>query len=222
MIKKKEISLTISNLAKIMQFVIVFLLILSGCTYDTGKKLNSFSTVTDCFTREEIKDLAKLLDFFNGQICVSEGIDKKEIIKCYDSFIQRMIETAEAGSLDAQIPFSLQKEIYNQISDSLFNRIWVFGRSRIKWGEPDTLKHIGYRRDSKYMEFLEELGKEYEMVKNYRETFTLAGDISPSMSRDILMIKEDYQYDLNDVRLQLVIAIHYLTMNDKQKRKEKY
>ena len=172
MTKKKEISLTISNLAKIMQFVIVFLLILSGCTYDTGKKLNSNLTITNCFTQEEIKDLAKLLDFFNEHICVSEGIDKKEIIKCYDSFIQRMIETAEAGSLDAQIPFSLQKEIYNQISDSLFNRIWVFGRSRIKWGEPDTLKHIEYRRDGKYMEFLEELGKEYEMVKNYRETLT--------------------------------------------------
>ena len=104
----------------------------------------------------------------------------------------------------------------------MFNCIWVFGRSRIKWGEPDTLKHIEYRRDGKYMDFLKELGKEYEMVKNYREDFGLAGGISVSMSRDILMIKEDYQYDLNDVRLQLVIAIHYLTMNDKFERIERY
>ena len=178
--------------------------------------------LTDCFTPEEIKDLAKLLDFFNEYICVSEGIDKKEIIKCYDSFIQRMIETAEAGSLDAQIPFTQQKEIYNQISDSLFNHIWGFGKSRIKLDSPDTLKYITYRIDGKYMEFLNKLGKEYEFVKNYSEDFELAGDISPSMIADILMIKETYQYDLNDVRLQLVIAIHYLTMNDKHKRKERY
>ena len=110
MTEKKEKSLTINNLAQKTKFVIVFFLILSSCAYDTEKRLNSFSTVTDCFTQEEVKDLAKLLDFFNEHICVSEGIDKKEIIKCYDSFIQRMIETAEAGSLDAQIPFTQQKK----------------------------------------------------------------------------------------------------------------
>ena len=200
----------------------MFFLILSSCAYDTEKRLNSFSTVTDCFTQGEVKDLAKLLDFFNEHICVSEGIDKKEIIKCYDSFIQRMIETAEAGSLDVKIPYTKQKEIYNQISDSLFNHIWVFGKSRIKWDSLDTLKYITYRSDGKYMEFLNKLGKEYELVKNYSDVFGLAGDISPSMIANILMIKETYQYDLNDVRLQLVMAIHYLTMNDKHKRKEKY
>ena len=205
-----------------MKFIIVFLLIFSGCTHDTEKKLNSYLTVTDCFTPEEIKDLTKLLDFFNEQICISEGIDKKEIIKCYDSFMKRMIETAEAGSLEVKIPFAKQQEMYHQISDSFLNQIWVFGKSRISWDSPDTLIHIDYKRDGKYMEFLKELGKEYEMVKNYREDFVSAGGISPSMSRDILMIKEDYQYDLNDVRLQLVIAIHYLTMNDKFERKERY
>jgi len=210
------------QLSAIARIIIVFLLILSSCTNDTEKKLKNNLIVTYCFTPEEIKDLAKLLDFFNEQICFSEGIDKKETIKCYDSFINRMIETVKAGSLEVKIPFSKQQEVYNQISDCFFNQIWVFSKSRIKWGSPDTFKHIDYRRDGKYMEFLKELGKEYEMVKNYRDDFGIAGGISPSMSRDILMIKEDYQYDLNDVRLQLIIAIHYLTMNDKFERKEKY
>jgi len=219
---KKKISLTISALAKITKVIIASLLIFSGCTCNAEKELSSYLTVTNCFTHEEIKDLTKLLDFFNEQICVSEGIDKKKLIKCYDSFTKRMIETTEAGSLEVKIPFIKQKETYNQISDDLFHQIWVFSNSRIICDSPDTFKYIDYKRDGKYMKFLEELGKEYKMVKKYREELALAGGITPSMCRDILMIKEDYQYDLNDVRLQLVMAIHYLTMNDKFERKEKY
>ena len=214
-------NLKFGNLAQMIKFIIAFLLILGSCTYDTERKLNSNLTVTDCFTQEEIKDLTKLLDFFNEQICVSNAIDKKEIIKCYDSFIKRMSETAETGNFEIKIPFAKQREIYNQISDSLFNQIWCFGKTWRR-DSPDTLKSIDYRIDGKYMKFLKELGKEYELAKNYSETLELAYGISPSMVGDILMIKERYQYDLKDIRLQLVMAVHYLTMNDKYERKEKY
>ena len=206
----------ISNWVQITIFTVAFTLILSGCTYDTEKKLHSNSTVTAYFTHEEINDLTKLLDFFNEQICISNGIEKKEIIKCYDSFFKKMLETVEAGNLETKISFAKQKEIYNQISDSLFNQIWAYSKSW-KRDSSDSLKFIDFKIGSKYVKFLKELGKEYEMVKNYSETFGIAGGISPSMVEEILMTKERYQYDLNDVRLQLVVAIHYLTINYKEK-----
>ena len=215
----------IINLKQITKIVIVLLLILSGCSYDTEKKLCNSLTVTDCFTHEEIKDLAKLLDFFNEQICVSSGMNKKEIIKCYDSFIERMWkETVEIGGVELKIPYFKQQEVYNQISDSLFNQIWIFikNRKRNETGTLDTLRTIEYRIDGKYVKFLKELGKEYELAKNYSETLEIFYNISPSMYSDIFVIKEYYQYDLNDIRLQLVLAIHYLTMNDQYQRKEKF
>jgi hypothetical protein len=87
----------------------------------------------------------------------------------------------------------------------------------------DTLKYIDYNRiNSKYPKFLKELGKEYELIKNYSESLETSGGISPIMIGDILIIKKHHQYDLNDIRLQLVLAIHYLTLNDQYERKEKY
>ena len=215
----KKISIAISNLVQITIFV--FLLSWSGCTYNTERKLNNNATVTDCFTREEIKDLTKLLDFFNEQICVLKSTEKKKVIECYDGFIERMSKTVETGSFEINISFEKQYEIYKQISDSVFNQIWVFGRSWSR-SSPDTLKRIDYRVDGKYVKFLKELGNDYDMIKTYSMSLELAYSLSPSMIGEILMIKEEYQYDLTDIRLQLVVAIHYLTMNDQFERKEKY
>lgn len=201
--------------------IFIFLLILIGCTHNTEEELNRNSTVTDCFTREEIKDLTKLLDFFNNRICTSQGIDKKKIIECYDSFIERMSEAAEAGDIEIKIPFEKQQKIYHQISDSLFYQIWTFHKTW-KRDSPDTLKCIDYRVDGKYVKFLKVLGKDYEMIKEYGKSLELSYCLSPSMTAEIFMIKEYYHYDLNDIRLQLVVAIHYLTMNDQFERKEKY
>ena len=224
-------NLNFSSLAQMTKFIFVFLLIFSSCTtYDTEKKLNSNLTVTDCFTQEEIKDLAKLLDFFNEQIGVSKGMDKKEIIECYDSFVERMYETMETGNFDIRISFDKQKEIYNQISDSLFNQIWRFGERHI-WERDspsgtfkysDTLRYIDCRMDGKYAKFLKEFGKENEMAEAYSESLETSGGISPTLIFGILRIKKHHQYDLNDIRLQLVLAIHYLTLNDQYERKEKY
>ena len=204
----------------------ILLLVLTGCggnrhTDVTEEKLNSYSTVTDYFTREEIKDLAKLLDFFNEQICITRGIDKKKIIECYDSFIERIFEMANEGIIDFKIPFEEQQEIYNQISDSLFHQIWGFD---IGWkrNSRDTLKHLTYNRNGKYMKFLNKLGKEYDMIKICCEDFRLAGGVSPTWVGEIIMIKEKYNYDLNDMRLQLFVAINYLTWNDGLLRNKEY
>jgi hypothetical protein len=194
---------------------------IASCKDNTEKKLNAYPTVTDYFTKEEIKDLAKLLDFFNGQICISSGIDKKNIIECYDNFIRSVYEMVPDGYFDFKISFEEQQEIYKQISDSLFLQIWgvvtIVGKN-----SPDTLKSIDLKRDGKYMKFLNELGKEYEMINNYCEDFRWAGGTSVSMAEEIINIKEKYHYDLNDTRLQLVVAIHYLRWNDGLLRNRKY
>jgi hypothetical protein len=207
----------------------IFLFMLAGCgensqTSSTEKKLNSYSTITDYFTQKEIKDLAKLLDFFNEQICVSSGIDKKKIIECYDGFIEKFNERVMEGIIDVKIPFDEQQRMYKQISDSLFHQIWILS-SWVGRNSPDTLKSINYNFiDGRYMKFMNELGKDYEMIKEYCEVSVvhLGGGISPSMVEDIMMIKERYNYDLNDIRLQLVVAIHYLTQNDLSTRNKEY
>ena len=84
--------MTILHFIKSTTIVLYATLVLASIEDNTEKKLNGYSTVTDYFTQEEIKDLAKLLDFFNEQICISSGIDKKNIIECYDNFIRSVYE----------------------------------------------------------------------------------------------------------------------------------
>jgi hypothetical protein len=114
------------------------MLFLASCKDNTEKKLNDYSSVTDYFTKEEIKDLEKLLDFFNEQICASSGIDKKDIIKCYDNYNEGMMIMASEGYFDMKISFDKQQEIYNQISDGLFHHIWGFSIHQAI-NSPDTI-----------------------------------------------------------------------------------
>ena len=193
------------------------LLLLTGCggnrqTDTTEYKLNSNSTVTDYFSREEIKVLAKLLDFFNEQICLSRDIDKKRMIDCHDSYNERMFEMAIEGYFDLKISCEKQHEIFNQICDSLYYQIWYFDKD-FRRNSPNFW--ASYNSDGKYLKFLDELGKECEMIKKCCEDLRAAGDISPTWVAEFMMIKKGYNYDLTDIRLQLVVALHYLTWNDR-------
>lgn len=85
---------------------------------------------------------------------------------------------------------------------------------------PDTLKYLDLRTDGKYAEFLKKLGKENEVVQEYYEELQASVGISPGMAAHLLMNPEDY--DVNDVRVKLLVAIHYLTMNDQYERNETY
>ena len=200
--------MTLIHFIKTAAIALCATLILASIEDTTEKKMNDYSTVTDYFTQEEIKDLAKLLDFFNEQICVSFGKDKKNTLECYDHFIRSVYEMVPEGYFDFKISFEEQQEIYKQICDSLFLQIWGVA-TFVGRNSPDTLKLIDLRGDGKYMKFLNELGKEYEMINTYCENFRLAGGTSVSMVENIINIKEKYHYDLNDTRLQLVVAIHY-------------
>src|SRR5690606_37030705 len=122
-------------------------------------------------------------------------------------------------NFEIKIPFSEQQKLYDSISDSTFNQIWCLGKSW-KRDSPDTLKHIGLRYDGKYSEFLKSFGKENKVIQGDYQTFEDAGAISPSMVAGLLFNYEDY--DVRDIRIKLIVAIHYLTMSDQNERKEEY
>ncbi|UXX79492.1 hypothetical protein N7E81_19275 [Reichenbachiella carrageenanivorans] len=112
-------------------------------------------------------------------------------------------------------------ELYDNISSSTFQELWGFGElstfdvqsnSRVKY------KDIGLNYQSKYVDFLKELSREYPVINNYYESFVEAGDISPAM---ISIVTKHQSFELSDVRIRLVIAVHCLTMNDKYERRER-
>lgn len=171
------------------------------------------------FDEREIQDLAKLLDFFESQVCTIYG-DSGNLFSCYQNFFVRMDSAGTTGNIDPLIDFDAQQELYMVISDSTFSTIWAFNKTWKLSTPSDTMRSITLNVKGKYIDFLKELAADENLVKMYLASFEDAGDISPHMIAHLLKRYNDY--DIHDVRIRLLIAVHYLTLNDGFKRHEKF
>ena len=203
--------------------IIFSLLFITTCyadnvKYDETKELESNVTVNQFFNKKEISDLGTLLNFFENQICLKQKGDKINRRTCYEKFLKKMFENSEKGQLTLNIPFTEQEKTYNKISNSTFHQIWSFGKTWTR-GTTDTLEYLQFNLNGKYLKFLQALGKNNLIAKDYYTTTEMFGTITPSIVAE--MIKEYKKLDISDVRERLMIPLHYLTLNDEQKRHEK-
>ena len=119
------------------------------------------------------------------------------------------------------VDFEKQKELYNSISKSTFEEIWVFGKATY----PETgfeLKSVGSKYNGKYQKYLSELGKKNNEIKDYADRLIGAGDFESMGLLQQRIYQKPTEFDLDNLNVQLLIAIHYLTQNDQQKRKDKW
>jgi hypothetical protein len=200
-------------------FQLYVLLFLINFSVKSQEKLNDNSTIKTVFNDIEIQDLETILEFFDSKICETENIDESNISDCYQSFFERMAQYEKTGIIEFRIPFEDQENIYEIINQTTFNEIWTFGKSW-KRESDQAFKYLSYNLNGKYVEYLEELGNENKIIKNYIETLYGAGDISPIMFANVLMGYKNY--DITDIQIRLMIAIHYMTLNDQEERNEKY
>jgi len=175
-------------------------------------------TFKKTFSVTEIQDIQLLFDFFNESICSDSK--NQELTNCYKEFFKRMEKTEETGDFQLNIPFDRQKDIYQRFSDSTFSEIWSFARN---WGyrdaPQDTFRSVYFNPNGKYLAFLKRTGRTNKVIKNYYELLVVAGYITPSILAIVLLNYDNF--DINDVRVKFIVAIHYLTLNDQFERKEK-
>ena len=206
-----------NNRVKIFQLITILFLI--NFSAKSQERLNDNSTIKTVFNEIEIKDLETILNFFDNKICETENINKSNILECYSSFFERMAKSENAGSIEFRIPFNEQENIYKLINQTTFDEIWIFGKNW-KRETNQTFKYLSYNLNGKYVKFLEKLGIENKVIKTYIESLYAAGDISPSMFANVLMGYKNY--DITNSQIRLMIAIHYLTLNDQNNRTDKY
>lgn len=200
--------------------LLIVSIVLLGCTNSHVESLATEPTINSVYSQNEIEDLTTILDFFESQICQIYKLDGENTLDCYRSFFEQMKSLMETGEFDTKISFEKQKELYQQISKSTFDKIWTY-----TWvikntqDSRDTLKSIIWNYEGKHIDFLKVFAEDNDVVKRYIDANLASGDISPMMIADIQMFYE--KYDINDIRMRLLIAIHYLTLNDNAKRLEK-
>jgi hypothetical protein len=197
------------------QLLIIGLILgLTNCSVGQ-QKLADDKTIKKSFSETELQDLQLLYDFFNQTICDSD----QELANCYDDFFKKVKLAADSGSMYLHIPFENQKAIYKRFQDSTFCQIWAFGKTWTPENQNDTLREVYYKWDGKFMDFLRKAGKKNKFIKAYHESVEAAGGPPPSLIAGIIMNYDNL--NIEDLKVKFVIAIHYLTLNDQHKRKEK-
>jgi hypothetical protein len=198
--------------------LITGLILLTTNSCQDGTKLSESKTFHKTFSEKTIQELQLLFDFFNTSI--SSTTDCEDLTDCYWSLFDQLLKSEENGSIDLPLSFEEQMKVYERISKSTFNEIWAFGIGyNYREAPNDTFNIIGINSYGKYIQFLKEVGQDYPMIKGYTEGVEAAGDIPPSIIAGILMNYK--QLDIKDTRVKFIIAIHYLTLNDRSKRVEK-
>ena len=201
-----------------MKYLFLFFLFstITGC----GKKPNHISELVEIkliFTESEIKDLELMFDFFNNSIC---DVKDENLTDCYYDFFDKVKNAADSGSLYLHIPIDEQLALYDQFNDSTFYQIWAIGKSWNHKDTDDTLKSVYFRWDGKFFDFLEQIGDRNEFAKAYYESTQAAGGPNPAL---VAGITQNYdKFGIEDLEVKFILAIHFLTLNDEYKRKEKY
>jgi len=193
-------------------FGVMILQVNSSC-----KSQYSVAELNNNFTTEQIADLKKITDFFKNQMCLHTNSDFK---KCYKQIPHEYLE-ATGNGFWANINFEKQKELYDQISESTFKEIWMFCKSTEYKTGLET-KSLCANAIGKYQKFLSEIGKTNPRIAKYGENINMSGDFNPMDIHYWNVLNDKKNFDLENPNIQLILAIHYLSLNDQEKRNEKW
>lgn len=176
----------------------------------------STTELSNNFTTEEKADLKKITNFFKNQMCLNMDSDFKT---CYERIPHEYLE-ATGNRFWTNIDFEKQKELYEQISKSTFDQIWMFCKSTEYKSGKET-KSLCANAIGKYYEYLVDLGKQNPIIAKYAERINASGDYSVLDIQYWNVLNDKKYFDLNNPNIQLILAIHYLSLNDQEKRNKK-
>jgi len=187
--------------------LLLLLLLLSCCKED--KTLGKSPTIMKLFNKHEILDLERILTFFDNQI-IGE-FKSKSLRKNYSLFHEKSLKRLDSGEIYLGFSYEKQDKLILELKKSTFKKIWDLGKSYNN-NNKDTTSIINLKVDGNYMKFLEIIGKENIAIKKYVDDLTFNYDITPSQS--YFFVNNYDSIDIKDERIRLMIAIHYLTLNN--------
>ena len=209
-----------------MQKLIYFLSILLFINCDkkenlTYKEMKADKLLSESFTDNELKDLARIVDFFESQICSDKNLPKEE---CYLNFNQEKIniafknyETKNNEFITIPINYKLQEKLYKKIDSNFFKEIWIHPVTG------DDITGKSKKRDwyvinlfGEYSKFMKKTGDVNNDIffKNIYENFNLSNELSSSLN--IIETQKLSINDYKDIKKKLYFSIYYLNLKEKE------
>ncbi len=194
------------------------IILLFGCNSPAAKQLKEYPDIRSAFENDEIDELQRILDFFTLQICTGEFdfANNKENESCYRQWMTKFATNEKTGDLNVEISFEKQMIFINSLESTIIRDLWIEIPPREINGVMSN-GSIDLTPDGIVYKLLIELKDEYKTMDSYYNSLVASGDLSPRMVAN--MIVNHKKYDVSDSRIRLVIAIHYLTMNERHSLK---
>ena len=190
--------------------ILIFIILITSC-----KSQYSTTALRNNFSPNQIQDLNKITEFFKDQICPYQDSNFR---KCFKRIPHDYLKAYGSGFW-TNINFEQQKELYNQISKSTFDEIWMFSNATF-YPSGKKAKSLSAVATGKYQKYLEDLGKNNPRIAKYADRIKASGDFSGFDFNYREILKDRRSFDLKDPNIQLILAIHYLSLNDHNTRNE--
>lgn len=186
---------------------IILYFIFSGCENSKPSDIENDPLMKKYFNKNEIKDMKKILLFFENEVKQGCEHTTQTCLKTY-------LKNAKTMYLNNDLNISKEKEtlLLNNISESLFNSIWGKGNLTDK-----NTEIIMIKPESRYMDFLKEIGNTKPAIKKYYDAATAIPVVLNAATVDFIFFHYN-NFDLTDAKQRLILAIHFLTLNDQDFR----
>jgi hypothetical protein len=168
-------------------------------------KKEEVTSMKKYYNTKSIKDLEKIIVFFDEKICSEEDIKNNQIRKCYSEYVEKIKNEAEKGYLYDKISVNDFLLFKKKISINTYNTIW---RDKLDSQFGDNIE---INLQGEYVKLLKDLCYNNPTIENYYYKLIKWGDISPSMISYI--VNNSDKLDLNSEEIRLFISIHYITIS---------
>jgi hypothetical protein len=168
------------------------------------------------FSADQIADLKKITEYFEKQICENDQTDFKS---CFEPILPDLIDVGYEPIFEF-VDFQMQKELYNSIGKTTFNEIWNFCRTTNLKTNKSYQSLCAKGVEGKYADFLLAVGQNNKFVKKYADRLIASGDFESSTLLQQWIYTNKESFDLSNPNIKLIIAIHFLSINDQEKRTE--
>jgi len=171
---------------------------------------NNTGLISKFFSAKETKQLTLLTHDFDQHIISAYG-KSGDLNLAWQTFFKELKSTTDASEIKDKINLTSteQENMLKKLGTETLRKIWNLKSLKEKGKKQNELLSLKYK--SNYSLFLEDLSRENNLIKEYRNSIEIAGDISPNSVANLIIHQSEL--DLSDPDIRLFLTIHYLSIN---------
>ncbi|HAA20467.1 MAG TPA: hypothetical protein DCP28_17530, partial [Cytophagales bacterium] len=189
---------------------------ISNCTPPATNPVAEATGMAEIFTENELEDLQAMLQLFETQQCALLEESATDLADCYHAFAVAVVN-GQPGTDYLPISYEAQHITFGDFHSGTLATFWN-NQMLMRADDPNKqIMTLVYQPEGKIQTYLDLLGEEYILIKQYADTFRNIHTITPKMEEDVL--RNLKVFNLADIRVRVFLAVHFLTLNDNYKRR---